>query len=108
MPKQEKGSLLMMEPFGSSLWKRWVETGLGLNDFGAAKEDPHGQRPLDVEIQFFRTPRDVAEWPERLAARYTGQNLAWAPTFHQSRGHRIGAKYIDGEWTYTTPMKPAE
>lgn len=108
MPKGEKGAMTQIEPFGSSLWRRWVETGLGLNDHGAAKEDPHGQRPLDVDIEFFRPPRDQAEWPRSLAARHPGQNLAWAPHFEETRGRRIGAKYIDGEWTYTAPVKPSE
>ena len=108
MPKTERGAMLQMEPFGSSLWKRWVETGLGLNDHGAAKEDPHGQRPLDVDIDFFRPPRDIAEWPVALEARHPGQQLAWVPRFEHSRGRRIGARYVDGEWTYTAPPKPGE
>lgn len=107
MPKQEKGSKYVMEPFGSSLWKRWAETGLGMNDHQKAMEDPDHIAPLDVDIEFFRPPRDIAEWPRALSARYPSQNLAWTPTFARARGSGVGARWIDGEWTYTAPPKPS-
>lgn len=93
----------VLTPFGSSVWARWAETGVAMNDHGEAKDNPP---QMTVDVEFFRPPRDIAEWPIRLTRGGLSQNLAWSPTFDYARGVGIGAKFIDGEWTYTTPVKP--
>lgn len=94
--KGAQGAMRELTPFGSSVWSRWCETGVALNDHGQAKENPDH---LTIDVEFFRPPRDIAEWPDQIS-RGGQQNLAWAPSFFGGRGNRIGAKFIDGEWTY--------
>lgn len=94
--KASQGAMRELTPFGSSVWSRWCETGVALNDHGQAKDNPP---QLTIDVEFFRPPRDIAEWPDTLS-RGGQQNLAWSPSFHLGRGGRIGARFIDGEWTY--------
>lgn len=94
--KAQPGVKRVLTPFGSSVWARWAETGVALNDHGEANNNPP---QLTIDVEFFRPPRDIAEWPIRLT-RGGQQTLGWSPTFDYARGVGIGAKFIDGEWTY--------
>lgn len=48
-----------LRPFGSSVWLRWPEFGIGLR-----RNMPDSDRVYDVE--HWRGPRDVRVWPEQL------------------------------------------
>lgn len=54
----ESGARREMRPYGSSLWLRWPEFGIGL------KRDP--DRKGSLKLGRFRGDRVKAEWPERI------------------------------------------
>lgn len=56
-PHGEQGRRRQMRPIGSSLWLRWPEMGVGLND---TEEDDL------VALSYFRFPRDDRDWPRRF------------------------------------------
>lgn len=49
-----------LRPFGSSVWLRWPEFGIGI---ALDRDDPRGQR---FELSHWRGPRDVRTWPKAL------------------------------------------
>lgn len=100
-PKGQAGGYRDMGPFGSSALLRWPEFGIALQDHGEAKNA--GQKPLNVEVQRFRADRVRANWPDTITRNGMASALAWQPTFLFGRGNSVGARWIDGEWTYTTP-----
>ncbi len=56
---QDTGGLRNLRPYGSSLWLRWPELGLGMR-----RIDPEGRR--DAEIERWRGDRMANEWPKFL------------------------------------------
>lgn len=64
-----------LRPFGSSLWLRWPEFGVGLRrntDLG----------PKAFELVPWRGPRDQRDWPRKLEH---GQSWPWIATYDQGR-----------------------
>lgn len=55
---QESAGLRTMRPYGSSLWLRWPEVGLGMQD------DP--ERKGSVKLVEWRGARMECSWPDRL------------------------------------------
>lgn len=62
----QQGQRRSTRPFGSSLWLRWPEFGIGLAraDMHPSPNDPPGKRYVDV--QHWRGARDERDWPEEL------------------------------------------
>lgn len=68
-----------LRPFGSTVWMRWPEFGVGLR-----KEGEDGQ---SYTLEHWRGPRDVRTWPSMLLK---GGQWPWSPvmptgTFHNPR-----------------------
>lgn len=59
-----------LRPFGSSVWLRWPEFGIGL-----ARDDDH---PNDFKVKHWRGPRDERLWPTKLQKR--AGRWPWTPT----------------------------
>lgn len=70
-PHSKDGFGRDLRPFGSSVWLRWPEFGIGLR-----RKDPNDFRQWLIE--HWRLPRDVRTWPEELH-RNAGQWL-WTPS----------------------------
>jgi hypothetical protein len=60
-----------LRPFGSSVWLRWPEFGIGL---AKDKDDPTGKR---FALTHWRGPRDEREWPTALVR--DGSRWPWTP-----------------------------
>lgn len=60
-----------LRPFGSSVWLRWPEFGIGLR-----REDPEDDREWLVE--HWRGPRDIRTWPRHLMRR--SGRWPWTPS----------------------------
>ncbi len=58
-----QGGTREMTPFGSSLWLRWPEVGIGIE---VDKEDPNVRH-----VGGFRIHRHVSEWPKKLVVGNT-------------------------------------
>jgi RecA-family ATPase len=54
------GLMRDLRPFGSSVWLRWPEFGIGL------RLDPDREDPNCYVLKHWRGPRDVRIWPKRL------------------------------------------
>jgi hypothetical protein len=61
-----------LRPFGSSLWRRWVDFGYGIREVDDSQESKH--RRL-VEFRPWKYPRDPRTWPERLES--AGVFMPW-------------------------------
>jgi len=59
-----------LRPFGSSVWLRWPEFGIGLRS-----TDP--EHRIEYTVEHWRGPRDVRQWPLKLK-RNAGRWL-WTP-----------------------------
>jgi replicative DNA helicase len=59
-----------LRPFGSSVWLRWPEFGIGLRPV-----DPSNSS-AGVDVEHWRGPRDVRPWPNRLMR---GKRWPWTP-----------------------------
>lgn len=84
-PHSKDGFGRDLRPYGSSLWMRWPEFGIGL----ARKDrDNHDE----FEIEHWRGPRDERVWPRELHKR--AGKWPWTPvglptgTFNNQRGGR--------------------
>lgn len=66
-----EGRARTIEPFGSSLWMRWPEFGVGLRK----SEHPAADARRMVDVQHWRGPRSERLWPDRLESG--GTRLPW-------------------------------
>lgn len=73
----QSGQKRSTRPFGSSLWLRWPEFGIGLAraDVHPGPNSPPGKRFVDV--QHWRGARDERDWPEELESHGV---LPWSDT----------------------------
>lgn len=62
-----------LRPFGSSVWLRWPEFGIGIR---RDDPDPDGT-PREYKLEHWRGPRDQRTWPKRLI-RGDGR-MPWTP-----------------------------
>ena len=76
----------IIRPYGSSVWLRWPEVGIGL----ARSEMDTGQmRASEIEVGHWRGARDDNRlWPDLLTANKNG-GLPWTPT----RGNEYRAEW---------------
>ena len=58
-------------PFGSSLWMRWPEFGIGLR-----RPDPNSDDHDTYQLEHWRGPRDFRVWPSHLLK---GGTWPWTP-----------------------------
>lgn len=80
-PHGQNGLGRDLRPFGSSVWLRWPEFGIGLR-----RHDPDSFERWDVE--HWRGPRDVRIWPRELqrgAGRWPWTPVMPGPTFSNRR-----------------------
>lgn len=73
-----------LRPFGSSVWLRWPEFGIGL-----AKDDQAGEGTHRYTVQHWRGPRDQREWPVAITRSRTIGTWLWTPdmdTIRHTRG----------------------
>lgn len=98
-PKASIAGKRDLAPFGSSALLRWPEWGIALHD---QSKQHHGVGPLEVDVETFRKPREPADWPDRLTRAALGSSLAWQPRWTAGRGKKVGAVWIDGQWTYAS------
>lgn len=61
-----------LRPFGSSVWLRWPEFGIGI------AEDP--ENPSESNVVHWRGPRDERDWPQKLTR---GGAFPWAGYYPQ-------------------------
>ena len=76
-PHGESDQHRTVRPFGSSLWRRWPEFGIGLQKVPGKGDDQkrdHKARRL-CELVHWRGPRDERKWPERLESG--GTSMPW-------------------------------
>jgi hypothetical protein len=87
-PKAQGGKR-EMDPFGSSVWMRWPEIGLGIKPVGT------GGRPEDaLEVTRFRGDRSSVQWPDRLERTKDLSRLPWEGI------------YPTGYWSRPAPRQP--
>lgn len=73
--KDEDGSR-SVRPFGSSVWLRWPQVGIGLK---RNKElDPGKEHPEVVDVVHWRGSRGVRDWPD-LLKRGRENQMPWTP-----------------------------
>ncbi|OZD23853.1 hypothetical protein CH253_08330 [Rhodococcus sp. 06-156-3C] len=71
--KDQVSNKRVMDPIGSSLWKRWPEFGFGLS---RADDDPGVGRASIVDVLPWRGAREERAWPNKL---HQGDTLPWLP-----------------------------
>jgi AAA domain/DnaB-like helicase N terminal domain len=78
--KDEKSGNRVMRPYGSSVWLRWPEIGIGLN---RGPGDQGGKRISEFEVGHWRGMREERDWPE-LLERGLSYRPPWSPVHWQS------------------------
>lgn len=71
-PHSRDGMTRDLRPFGSSVWLRWPEFGIGVRKDGPA-DDP----TKEYVVQHWRGPRDERTWPGKLIRG--GRTWPWMP-----------------------------
>lgn len=64
-----------IRPYGSSVWLRWPETGIGLR---RSEMDPGLMRAQELEVAHWRGSREDRDWPD-LIRTGTDRELPWTP-----------------------------
>lgn len=83
-PHSRDGMTRDLRPFGSSVWLRWPEFGVGIR-----KDGPSDDPTNEYVLQHWRGPRDERTWPKNLVRG--GRTWPWMPegmpdgTFNQRR-----------------------
>lgn len=83
-PHSRDGMTRDLRPFGSSVWLRWPEFGIGIR-----KDGPNDDPTKEYVVQHWRGPRDERTWPGKLIRG--GRSWPWMPadmpdgTFNQRR-----------------------
>jgi hypothetical protein len=65
----------VIRPYGSSVWLRWPEVGIGL---ARSDNDQGGKYATEYEVKHWRGAREERDWPE-LIERGTDDQLPWSP-----------------------------
>lgn len=84
--KDDKSGARVMRPYGSSVWLRWPEIGIGLN---RGPSDQGGDKYTEFQVGHWRGMREERDWPELLERGIGAGKPPWAPTHWES--YRIGA-----------------
>ena len=71
-PHSRDGMTRDLRPFGSSVWLRWPEFGIGIR-----KDGPNDDPTKEYVIQHWRGPRDERTWPKGLMR--DGRTWPWMP-----------------------------
>lgn len=82
-----------LRPFGSSVWLRWPEFGLGI---ARNRDDPQGI----YQFTRWRGDRDERQWPKRLKRTgMTGRDWPWQALDYDDRWHSTGSDMPEGAIT---------
>ena len=78
MPKGSPGHERSVVPIGSSLWPRWIETGLGLRPVDRGRDVTPAEAEKDrlVELVPWKK-RDTRTWPRYMKAGVGQRELPW-------------------------------
>lgn len=68
-----------MRPYGSSVWRRWPEVGLGYQRDQHDDVPEQFTRPRNLECVEWRGSRENRDWPGRIMWGPTGLGLPWEP-----------------------------
>lgn len=84
-----------MRPFGSSVWLRWPEIGIGYQRDGDIPKEFQGDKADHLEAVEWRGAREPRDWPTHI--RYGGpRELPWMPTYPDWRPS-VDLDYEPGE-----------
>ncbi len=72
---KDAGGVRIVRPYGSSVWLRWPEIGVGLV---RSEGDQGGKFPTEYAVNHWRGAREERDWPE-LIERGTENQLPWSP-----------------------------
>ena len=68
-----------MRPYGSSVWLRWPEIGLGLQRNSAVPEEEQQRKPERLETVDWRGAREPRDWPDAIRYGDPRKEPPWAP-----------------------------
>jgi hypothetical protein len=77
----ERNGVRELRPFGSSLWRRWVDFGYGIQEETDEKKHPNAEARRLVNVRAWKHPRDPRCWPQQLESR--GDFMPWVEAVEQ-------------------------